>query len=952
MTQPQAPDTLSQIPKAYSPQAAEDRWYETWSAEGFFAARDASDRPAFSIVIPPPNVTGSLHMGHALNATLQDVLVRWKRMAGFNALWLPGTDHAGIATQNVVEKQLAGEGTDRHRLGRADFIKRVWKWKEASGGQIIRQLKRLGASCDWPRERFTMDEGLSRAVREVFVRLFEEGLVYRGSYIVNWCPRCHTALSDLEVEHEERKGKLYFVRYPAADGGPGVEVATTRPETMLGDTAVAVHPDDDRYKGKVGLVLALPLTGRKITVIADPAVSPEFGTGAVKVTPAHDPADFEIGRRHNLPEITVIGDDGRMTAEAGEAFAGLDRVECREKVAAALSAEGLLAAAQDHLHAVGHCYRCKTVVEPLVKDQWFVKVAPLAGPAIEAVESGRIRIVPRNWEKTYFEWMRNIRDWCISRQIWWGHRIPAWYCGDCHGERIRLMGRWGDGGTGKTSTTYTQLRTNGLSHEKIVGDMGTLIVDRDVPAVVSREDNPACPSCGGRNLLQDPDVLDTWFSSALWPFSTLGWPDKTPALETFYPTSTLVTGFDILFFWVARMIMMGLKFMGDVPFRDVYIHALVRDAEGRKMSKSKGNVIDPLDIVDKYGADAFRFTLAAMAAQGRDIKLSEERIEGYRNFANKIWNASRFVLMNVPPDLSTRNLTRETLRAGTLADRWIVSRLNAVAAEVNQALTEVRFNEASAALYHFIWHEYCDWYIELAKISLFGEDASAKRQTQTVLVMVLETTLRLLHPFMPFITEEIRQALPPLCRTQSPRGETIMLAPFPAPDGSLIDLQAEAEMSKVMGAIGALRTLRSEMSVPPSLEVTAVFSARDENVAALLGEHGGEIARLARCRPEIGVGLPRPSKSAVQILPEMEVYLPLEGVVRIEDEIARLGKEAEKVDKEVFGLAKKFENPDFVSKAPPEVVENGRARLAELAEKRQKIGESIARLSEIGREPS
>ncbi|MBI3391691.1 MAG: valine--tRNA ligase [Nitrospirae bacterium] len=960
MTQPQAPDTLSQIPKSYSPQAAEDRWYETWSGEGFFAARDASDRPAFSIVIPPPNVTGSLHMGHALNATLQDVLVRWKRMAGFNALWLPGTDHAGIATQNVVEKQLAGEGTDRHRIGRAEFTTRVWKWKETSGGRIIRQLKRLGASCDWPRERFTMDEGLSRAVREVFVRLFEEGLVYRGSYIVNWCPRCHTALSDLEVEHEERKGKIYFVRYPAADGGPGVEVATTRPETMLGDAAVAVHPDDDRYKGKIGLVVSLPLTGRKIPVIADPAVSPEFGTGAVKVTPAHDPADFEIGRRHDLPEITVIGDDGRMTAEAGEAFAGLDRAECREKVAAALSAEGLLAAVQDHIHSVGHCYRCKTVVEPLVKDQWFVRVAPLAEPAIEAVESGRIRIVPRNWEKTYFEWMRNIRDWCISRQIWWGHRIPAWYCGDCHGGKIRLKGRWVEEPSGMAPATqppshpaaYAQLRAQGLSHERILAGMDTLIADRDVPAIVSREDNPACPSCGGKNVIQDPDVLDTWFSSALWPFSTLGWPDKTPALETFYPTSILVTGFDILFFWVARMIMMGLKFMGDVPFRDVYIHALVRDAEGRKMSKSKGNVIDPLDIVDKHGADAFRFTLAAMAAQGRDVKLSEERIEGYRNFANKIWNASRFVLMNVPPDLSTRNVSRETPWAGALADRWIASRLSAVAAEVNQALTDYRFNEAAAALYQFIWHEYCDWYIELAKISLFGEDAAAKQRTQTVLVMVLETTLRLLHPFMPFLTEEIWQALPPDCRTQAPRGGTIMLAPFPAPDGSLNDRPAEAAMSKLMEAIGALRMLRSEMSVPPSLEVAAVFSTRNKGVAALLDEHAGEIARLARCRPEIGVGLARPSKSAVQILPEMEVYLPLEGVVRIEDEIARLEKEIEKADKEVFGLAKKFENPDFVSKAPPEVVENGRARLAELAEKRRKIGEQAARLSEIGRESS
>ncbi|RMF87397.1 MAG: valine--tRNA ligase, partial [Nitrospinota bacterium] len=644
--------TAKRLEKRYDPHQIEEKWYRFWEEQGYFHADPSSSKPPYAIVIPPPNITGSLHMGHALNNTLQDILIRWKRMQGFNTLWLPGTDHAGIATQYVVEQQLARQGLTRQQLGREEFLKRVWEWRKESGGTILRQLRKLGASCDWQRERFTMDEGLSRAVREVFVTLYEEGYIYRDAYIINWCPRCLTALSDLEAEHEEVQGHLYYIRYPLATGTGSLTVATTRPETMLGDTAVAVHPEDPRYTPFIGQEVLLPLTDRKIPVIADSYVDPEFGTGVLKITPAHDPYDFEVGNRHHLPRLRVINDDGTMNSEAG-AYQGLDRFACRERVIQDLTAQGLLEKVEPYTHSIGHCYRCRTIVEPLLSTQWFVRIKPLAEPAIAAVREKRIRIIPPQWEATYFNWMLNIKDWCISRQLWWGHRIPAWYCQQC-----------------------SQI-------------------------TVARETPTRCQHCHSADLVQEEDVLDTWFSSGLWPFSTLGWPERTADLQTFYPTSVLVTAFDILFFWVARMIMFGLKFMGDVPFRDVYIHALVRDAEGQKMSKSRGNVIDPLTVMERYGTDAFRFTLAAFAAQGRDIRLSEERIAGYRNFVNKIWNAFRFSLLHfsseepLSPELPTQTLE--------LADRWILSRLARTTGEVNTALEEYRFNDAAGVLYQFFW---------------------------------------------------------------------------------------------------------------------------------------------------------------------------------------------------------------------------------------------------------
>ncbi|HEX9860312.1 MAG TPA: valine--tRNA ligase, partial [Nitrospirota bacterium] len=812
-----------ELEKVYEPRAVEDRWYREWIEKRYFHAEPGRGGEPYSIVIPPPNVTGVLHMGHALNNTLQDILARWSRMKGMNVLWMPGTDHAGIATQNVVERQLASEGTTRHAYGRDKFIQRVWQWREESGGTIINQLKRLGASCDWERERFTMDEGLSRAVREVFVRLYEEGLIYRGDYIINWCPRCMTALSDLEVEYEEKAGKLYFLKYPLADGAGSITVATTRPETMLGDTAVAVNPDDERYKQYIGKKIMLPIAKREIPVVADAYVDPAFGTGAVKITPAHDPNDFEIGIRHNLPRIRVMNDDGTMSAEAGK-YAGEDRFSCRSKLLLELDQGGFLAKMDEYMHSVGHCYRCKTVVEPSVSKQWFVSMKPLAKPAIQAVKDGEVRIIPKGWENTYYDWMNNIRDWCISRQIWWGHRIPAWHCQEC-------------------------------------GEI-----------TVTREDPVVCGKCGSRNIARDPDVLDTWFSSALWPFSTMGWPDETPELRMYYPTKVLVTAFDILFFWVARMIMMGIKVMGEPPFSDVYIHALVRDAEGQKMSKSKGNVIDPLLMIDKFGTDAFRFTMAAMAAQGRDVKLSEERIEGYRNFCNKIWNAARFMHMNLG-GFEAGALVKEGL--ATLPDRWIVSRMNAVAGNVEKALSEYRFNDAAGELYQFMWHEYCDWYLELIKPVLYGEDSGAKEATLNCAMNVLERTLRMLHPFMPFITEEVWQSLP-----LKGRADSVMIAEYPRMDAALEDQEAEEGIGVLMDIITGLRNIRGEMNINPSVEMPAKIRVLKPESEGLIIENSGYIVRLARCRDfEASVDLDRPRKSAVAVTPEAEIYVPFEGLV-------------------------------------------------------------------------
>ena len=882
------------LEKGYDPAKVEDKWSSHWINNGFFKA-DVNDlRKTFSIVIPPPNVTGSLHMGHALNNTLQDILARFKRMAGFNVLWMPGTDHAGIATQNVVERELAQKGISRHSLGREEFIEHIWKWREEFGGIIINQLKKLGASCDWSRERFTMDEGLSRAVREVFVELYNEKLIYRGDYIINWCPRCQTALSDLEVEHEETEGYLYYLKYPLYNSKKFVVVATTRPETMLGDTAVAVNPNDERYKKLIGKTAVLPVIGRQIPVIADEYVNKDFGTGAVKVTPAHDVNDFEMGLRHNLEAIRVMDVDGRMNDNAGP-YKGLDRFRCRKEIIEEFQKSGTLKKRENYSHNIGHCYRCKVVIEPTLSKQWFVKVKPLADVAIEAVKDGRVRIIPASWEKTYFEWMNNIKDWCISRQIWWGHRIPAWYCNDC-GE-----------------------------------------------VIVSKDDPTQCSKCLSSNISQETDVLDTWFSSALWPFSTMGWPEQTKELELFYPTSVLVTGFDILFFWVARMMMMGIKFMDKVPFEDVYIHALVRDIEGKKMSKSKGNVIDPLVIIEKYGADAFRFTLAAFAAQGRDIKLSEERIGGYRNFANKIWNASRFSLMNM--EGYDENLIDKDRIEYTLSDKWIMSRLNRTIEQTRDALENYRFNEGAHFLYQFVWHEFCDWYIELIKPYLFDKaDSKLRLNTQHVLLGVLNTVLCLLHPFMPFITEEIWSKLP------NSEG-SITVHQYPKSDSNLIDEKAEAEMNLIIDIVGNIRNVRGEMNIPPATQVETFLYTEDQETYDKLERNKDHIKNLARIGTlSMSSDKKEYKSSATAVVDKVEIFVPLKGIIDFYEEEKRLKKESDKIEKKLILLNKKLSNEDFLSKAPPHVIEDERIENMKLIEKKRKFEEGIHRMQELQRE--
>ncbi len=897
-----------ELSKSYDPKSVEQKWYDFWLQKHYFHADENAEGVPFSIVIPPPNVTGQLHIGHALNSSLQDVLVRWRRMSGRNTLWVPGTDHAGIATQNVVERQLVKDHIDRHALGREKFVEKVWEWRQEYGGRIISQLKRMGASCDWQRERFTMDEGLSRAVREVFVTLYEEGLIYRGERLINWCPRCHTALSDIEVEHEEEKGKLYHIAYPLShDHNVRLTVATTRPETMLGDTAVAVHPLDPRYKDLIGKTVDLPLTDRKIPIIGDSIlVDLEFGTGAVKVTPAHDFNDYEAGQRQlpNLPRIKMLDDKAEILPDIPDVLpevlkhiTGRPVKKARGMVVELLQERGYLIKTEDHAHTIGKCYRCRSVVEPYLSPQWFVRTGPLAEPAIKAVEAGSVRFVPKGWENTYFEWMRNIKDWCISRQIWWGHRIPAWFCDDC----------------------------------------GTISV--------SRTDATACSKCGSRNLRQETDVLDTWFSSALWPFSTLGWPDATKELSVYYPTSILVTSFDIIFFWVARMIMMGLHFMKDVPFRDVYIHALVRDAEGQKMSKSRGNVIDPIVMIDQYGTDAFRFTLAAFAAQGRDIKMSAERIEGYRNFANKIWNASRFVLMNLDEGFSPNP---ELLSANSsLADRWIVSRLNSVIKESLAALAEYRFNDIASTLYQFIWHEYCDWYLELSKPALSREKGSAERMaTQTVLAHVLESALRLLHPIMPFITEEIWQTLPEETRVGGHGArdhcESITVSPYPAADEKLIDGGIERDMQLVMDTILAIRNIRGEMNIAPSMQISANVKVETEELGEHLEKSASYVTTLARLKElHIGVSETKPRAAATSVIKGAEIYVPLEGILDLTQERDRLQKEIAKISKDIDVFSKKLSNRDFVDKAPKAVVEKDTAKLEEFKAKREKLEQSL-----------
>ena len=872
------------LPKAYDFREVEQKWYEFWLEKDFFHANVDSPKPSFSIVIPPPNVTGQLHMGHALNNTLQDILCRYKRLQGYEVLWVPGTDHAGIATQNVVERELAAEGKTRYDLGREAFIERVWQWKEKYGNIIINQLKRLGASCDWKRQRFTMDEGLSKAVRIVFVRLYKEGLIYRGERMINWCPRCSTALANIEVEGEEQDGALYYIRYPLEDGSGYLAVATTRPETMLGDTAVAVNPEDKRYRHLIGKKVILPLAGRIIPIIADEYVDVEFGTGALKVTPAHDFNDFELAQKHGLEFIQVIDSSGKMTSHAGPKYEGLDRYACRKAVVEDLKAQGLLERIEPYKHRVGHCYRCKSVVEPMMSLQWFVRTKPLAEKAMKAVRQGRTRIIPSKWEKDYFNWLENIEDWCISRQIWWGHRIPAWYCSSC-------------------------------------GEI-----------TVSEEDPSMCAHCGSREISQDPDVLDTWFSSALWPFTTMGWPEKTKELERFYPTSVLVTGFDILFFWVARMMMMGLHFMGDVPFYDVYVHALVRDAQGQKMSKSRGNVIDPLVMIERYGTDAFRFTLAAFAAQGRDIKLSEERIEGYRHFVNKIWNASRLVLMNLE-DFDPSISKNYTTQPEQLFHRWILSRLHDVISEVRQAMDEYRFNDYAQTLYQFFWHEYCDWYLEMIKPEFYGEDRERRERAQALALFVLRQMLIMLHPIMPFVTEEIWHRLP------GSEG-SIMEASFPVEDSTWKNVDAERDMRFLQELVTAIRNIRGEMNIAPGLEVDVVCRYQEDRERMIAEDYEYLIKELARVKNFSILpmeGTTKPKFAATGVAGSSEVSVILKDLLDFDAELKRVDKEIGKLESEVTVIQKKLHNEDFLKKAPEEVVEKEKEKLKRLMDKLQKL---------------
>jgi len=876
----------TELSKGFEHADVDPRWYAFWESIGAFRADPASGKPRFSMVIPPPNVTGSLHMGHALNHTLPDIVARWKRMQGYDVLWLPGTDHAGIATQNVVEKQLATEGKTRHDLGREAFEARVWEWVRQSHGTITGQMRKLGESVDWSRERFTLDEQLSRAVRRVFVTLYDQGLIYRGTYIVNWCPRCRTALSDLEVVHQARKGKLWYVRYPGKDGAPGVTVATTRPETMLGDTAIAVNPEDPRYRDRIGQVVVLPIIGRELPIIADEFVDPAFGTGAVKVTPAHDPNDFAMGQRHGLPQVAVIDEDAKITAKGGP-YAGQDRFKARAGIVDQLEREGLLEKVADHENAIGTCQRCTTVVEPLVSTQWFVKIEPLAKDAIRVVEEGKVRFFPENWTKTYYDWMYNIHDWCISRQLWWGHRIPAWYCGAC----------------------------------------GEMIVSEQAPE--------RC-ACGGE-LRQDPDVLDTWFSSQLWPFSTMGWPEQTADLQRYYPTDLMLTAFDIIFFWVARMIMAGVKFAGDIPFHTVYITGLVRDERGQKMSKSRGNVVDPLEVMDEIGADALRFTLTAMAAPGMDIPLSEGRMQGYRQFINKIWNASRFVLMHVG-DLPSRPEVPE-VRSLSLIHRWILHRLNVVTGEVKEAFETFRFDVAADRLYHFFWDEYADWYIEMVKQHLQAEGPE-RDQARAVLLEVHDRTLRLLHPIIPFVTEDLWQKLP----RREADGQSICLAAYPQARADWVDEAAEAEIKLVQGVVTTIRTARAERTVMRSVRIGASLEGAAPEQQRVLEAHKSYVLTLAGLSGfDFATAVPVDEDVVTRVFGDLRVHILMPHTDRTA-EIEKLRKQLGDKVRELGNLDQKLANESFVSRAPAHVVEGARAQREKLLLEQRKIEETLQEL--------
>lgn len=879
------------IPKVYDPQSFEKKWYQYWEENKLFHAEVDETKKPFSIVMPPPNVTGQLHMGHAMDNTLQDILIRFRRMQGYNTLWMPGTDHAGIATQAKVDAQLREQGVSRYDIGREKFLEHAWAWKEKYGNRIKYQIRTLGSSCDWDRERFTMDEGCSHAVREVFVQLYKKGLIYQGKRITNWCPHCNTALSDIEVEHQNEQGHLYHLKYKVEGEDRFVEIATTRPETMFGDTGVAVHPDDERYSDLVGKTLILPIVGRRIPLFADSYVDPQFGTGAVKVTPAHDPNDFDMGARHNLEQIVVINNDGTMAENTGK-YAGLDRYECRKQLIEDLKQQGYLISIEDHEHAVGHCSRCSTTVEPLVSKQWFVKMESLAKPAAEAVKSGKIKFVPERFSKIYCNWLDNIRDWCISRQLWWGHRIPAWYCDDC----------------GAT--------------------------------IVENEDVIVCPHCGSKHVHQDEDVLDTWFSSGLWPFETMGWPEQTAELKQFYPTSVLVTGYDIIFFWVARMVMMGLEFGKDIPFKHVFIHGLVRDSQGRKMSKSLGNGIDPVEVIEKYGADTLRFMLITGNTPGNDMRFYWERVESARNFANKLWNASRFMLMNL--EGFDKTFVPEASDY-TLADKWILSRYAKTAISITENLEKFELGEAGRSLYDFIWNEFCDWYIELSKARLYDkENVRPRKVAQYVLGYVLEHTLRLLHPFMPFITEEIWQHIPH-------EGKSIMVADWPTGEEAKLDDVSEVEMTTIMETIKAIRNMRAEVNAAPSKKTEVILHLSDESLTDVFAKNSGYLETLASAKNVtiLAKDDAKPENAMTAVVNGVEIYLPLAGLIDVEKETARLNKELATLDKEVSRLDKKLSNAGFIAKAPADIVEKEKEKLKGYEEKREAVKQRLAYLATL-----
>ena len=876
---------MPDLAKTYDPKLVEEKWYRFWEENDLFRTEPDPDKQPYVIMMPPPNVTGILHMGHALQDAVQDALIRYHRMKGFEALWMPGTDHAGIATQNVVEKELAEKGITREELGREAFLEEVWKWKEKHGGIISVQKRRLGDSPDWHRERFTMDEGMSRAVAEAFVRLYNEGLIYRGDYIVNWCPRCQTAISDEEVDHKDTQGHLWYIRYPLKDSNEFLTVATTRPETMLGDTAIAAHPDDERFQYLKGKTVLLPVLGREIPVIFDDFVDPKFGTGLVKVTPAHDPNDFEMGQRHNLPSVKVLNARGVMTAEAGPDFEGMDRFECREALLKRLEEHTLLEKTKPHTHAIGHCSRCKTVIEPYLSRQWFVKMKPLAAPAIESVKSGRIKFVPKRWEKVYLRWLEDIRDWCISRQLWWGHRIPVYTCDKCCCE-------------------WASVNAPG-----------------------------ECPKCKSKNFQQDPDVLDTWFSSWLWPFSTLGWPEENDAYRYFYPTDVLVSGYDIIFFWIARMIMAGLKFTGEEPYHTVYITGMIKDELGRWMSKSLGNGIDPLEMIDQYGADAVRYSLVVLTTEGQDIKLAPSRFEMGRNFANKLWNAARFLLMQERPDRFTViepavRLSRAELK---LEDRWILSRLQGMLKTVKDRIKRYRLNEALLAIYDFTWHDYCDWYVELIKPRLYqAGDSSQREATLALAFRVFESALRALHPFMPFVTEELWQQIASIdgLLLDVNDSHSVMRQRYPEANSSLIDRRAERQMEVIQSVIQAVRNVRAEMSVPPGAEARVLIAGPDEEINILL-EQFDMLKNLAKIS-ELRKAESKPKHAASAVVGTMEIFVPLEGLIDLEIERARLDKEITRYEGMLRGIMKKLGNESFLQKAPPEIVKREERKKEEI----------------------